>query len=574
MKNMSVVAALVAGLLVGPTAGCATAAPKHAPAAPAAAKAHPTPAPAANTGTEKVYRVPIGDGHVRGPADAPVTLIEFADYQCPFCARAFRTLQRIRKTYGDQVRFVFKNNPLLFHQYAAGAAEAAEAAGAQGKFWAYHDLLFRKSPNLTPSELEQSAQQLGLDMARFRQDVSSNAYQHKIAAQQSQAVSLGATGTPAFFINGVYVRGAQPFSNFKRVIDAQLAKAKALEAKGVAPKDVYATLIAHGATHVALPRPHRRASRPAPTQFARIDLTPKDHVRGPAGAKVTMVEFGDYQCPFCKRAESTVDLIRKTYGEQVRFVFRNFPLPFHKYADGAAEAAEAAAAQGKFWQFHDKLYEVSPKLDRASLEGYAQGLGLDLARFQKALDANAYKSFIYGQEQDGQQHGVGGTPTFFVNGRKISGAQPFSAFKTVLDEEIQHADALLNKGTPAKQLYAKLMAENEAMYGKSAPVRRGPAPDDQGLRDRHRQLAGQGSQERAGDPRRVVRLPVPVLQARRGHGGAAPRGSTRARSASSTSSTPCPSTPTPRRPPRPPSPPRPRASSGRTMTSCSRSRRS
>lgn len=154
---------------------------------------------------------------------------------------------------------------------------------------------------------------------------------------------------------------------------------------------------------------------------------------GPATAKVTVVEFSDFQCPYCAQAHDTVHQIRERYADQVRIVFRHFPLAFHEHARIAAQAALAAQAQGKFWPFHDRLFQHQNALDRKSLEGYAQELGLDVAAFRKSLDERQYDAALEADLALGRSVSVDGTPTLFVNGRRADNATDFAAVAPLID---------------------------------------------------------------------------------------------------------------------------------------------
>jgi protein-disulfide isomerase len=158
--------------------------------------------------------------------------------------------------------------------------------------------------------------------------------------------------------------------------------------------------------------------------------------KGPKNAPLQVVIFSDFQCPFCGRVEPTLKQMEKEYGGKVRMTWKNYPLPFHNNAEPAAEAAMAADAQGKFWEMHDKLFANQQSLDRATLEKYAQELGLNMAKFKADLDAQKYKSRIESETKEGQAVGVNGTPAVFINGRKINGAYPFDTFKKIADEEL------------------------------------------------------------------------------------------------------------------------------------------
>jgi protein-disulfide isomerase len=156
---------------------------------------------------------------------------------------------------------------------------------------------------------------------------------------------------------------------------------------------------------------------------------------GGPNAPIIMIEFSDYECPFCKRADVTVQEVMKTYGDKVRLVHRDFPLSFHAHALPAAEAARCAEAQGKYWEYHDKLF-ASQDLSSEKLQALATEVGLDRAKFDECVAKQQFKASIEKDMADGADAGVTGTPAFFINGRMLSGAQPFEKFKEVIDEEL------------------------------------------------------------------------------------------------------------------------------------------
>jgi protein-disulfide isomerase len=164
-------------------------------------------------------------GFARGPKDAPVTIIEFSDFQCPFCKNATTTVKQVLDKYPDKVRLVFRDYPLAsIHPLAPKAHEAARCAADQGKFWEYHDVLFERSPKLSPQELKQYAQDLKLDEAAFAQCLDSGKYTAEVEKDTQEGMGLGLTGTPSFYINGRQLVGAQPITAFQKIIDAELAK--------------------------------------------------------------------------------------------------------------------------------------------------------------------------------------------------------------------------------------------------------------------------------------------------------------------------------------------------------------
>ncbi|MBI4411692.1 MAG: thioredoxin domain-containing protein [Deltaproteobacteria bacterium] len=162
-----------------------------------------------------------------------------------------------------------------------------------------------------------------------------------------------------------------------------------------------------------------------------------DPSKGDAKAPVTLVEFSDFQCPFCKRARETVSKVLETYGNKVHYVFRDYPLSFHKQAKKAAEAAECAGDQKKYWEYNAILWEKQGQQEIDKLKGYAKELGLNEKKFAECLDSDKYAEEVDKDLNDGIAAGVSGTPAYFVNGMLISGAQPFERFKELIDEELE-----------------------------------------------------------------------------------------------------------------------------------------
>jgi protein-disulfide isomerase len=168
----------------------------------------------------------------------------------------------------------------------------------------------------------------------------------------------------------------------------------------------------------------------------RLTVAANGPSRGAVAAPIQMIEFSDFQCPFCLRAHATVEQVLKTYGDRIHFVYRHYPLPTHPAARPAAEASACAAEQGKFWPYHDRLFEQPSRLSATDLKQHAVDLGLDASRFNACVDSQKYKAQVEADMKDGDEAGVNGTPAFFINGRMLSGAQPFDAFKRIIDEEL------------------------------------------------------------------------------------------------------------------------------------------
>jgi len=174
------------------------------------------------------------------------------------------------------------------------------------------------------------------------------------------------------------------------------------------------------------------------TEFAAELTLPvaedRDHIQGPADAPVTLVEYGDYECPYCGAAYPIVKQVQSQMGQRLRFVFRNFPITTsHPHAEQAAEAAEAADAQGRFWEMHDHLYEHQRHLENDDLVGYAGALGLDVERFADELARHVHAARVREDFMSGVRSGVNGTPTFYVNGLRYDDSYEFEPLSAAVE---------------------------------------------------------------------------------------------------------------------------------------------
>ncbi|MEM6454225.1 MAG: DsbA family protein [Acidobacteriota bacterium] len=167
-------------------------------------------------------KLPIGDSYVMGDKDALVTIIEFSDFQCPYCSRVNPTIEQVKAKYGDKIALVFRHFPLSFHAEAPKASEAALCADDQGKFWEMHDALFADQQNLKVDGLRAKAEGLQLDMAAFNACLDSSKYAETVQRDLREGSAVGVSGTPAFFINGRFLSGAAPLENFTTIIDDEL----------------------------------------------------------------------------------------------------------------------------------------------------------------------------------------------------------------------------------------------------------------------------------------------------------------------------------------------------------------
>ncbi len=413
-------------------------------------------------------KVPVATADaVWGKESAPVTIVEFSDFECPYCSKGADTIQQLKETYGpEKVRIVFKNLPLPFHKSAGPAALAGatvlELAGDEA-FWKFHDKAFKNQKSLTEENFVLWATEAGVDKAKFQTAYAAKSAQPKVDADMKLAETIGARGTPHFFINGVRLSGALPLEEFKKKVDEQTAAAQKLQTEGVPAADVYVKLTEQNFQAPAPEAPRKPPPSPAEDKtIYKAEVLKTDPVKGSPKALVTIVEFSDYQCPFCSRVEPTVKQIVDTYGEQVRVVWKDNALPFHNMAKPAAALGRYAYETGgdkTFWKVQETLFANQAELQHGDegLKKIAELAGVDWAQAKKAIDSGKYNAAIDASMALAQKLGATGTPAFFVNGRKVTGARPFEQFKEVIDQEIIRAKGL--GGANATEIYTKAIAQ-------------------------------------------------------------------------------------------------------------------
>ena len=408
------------------------------------------------------YRVELrGDEPMRGPEDALVTIIEFADYQCPYCAAASGPLDSAMASYEGDVRLIFKHYPLPGHTLAAPAAYAAWAAHQQGEFWEFHERLFEDKASI--EHIPEWIKDLGLDAKQFATDLESSEARQAVDQDMLSGSKIGVTGTPAFYVNGHLYRGKRDQVGWRKIIDAELAYAKDVVDEGVAQADLYAHLMEDalerqvGAPDRTRPARKRRPGEPDDTSVYKVPLTGRP-IKGPDTALVTIVEFADYHCPYCSKVKVDIERVLAEHPDQVRFAYVQRPLPsLHPQAADASKAALAALQQGKFWEMHDILFLRRLKTMDQFLEAAAE-IGLDLEQFKADFDGEAVAAQLADDNKLAQKYGINGTPAFFVNGRYVSGAQGYAVFEALVAEHIEEAKLMVTNGTAPSAVYDTLMA--------------------------------------------------------------------------------------------------------------------
>lgn len=401
------------------------------------------------------YRVPLDDAPARGAKDALVTVVEYSDFHCQYCRLAADTVAELLRVFPRDVRVVYRHS-LLDPEDGTLAGEASIAAAAQGRFWPFHDRLFAADGPIDRAEVERAAREVGLDMDRFRADLDDARHRSAVRAEDRRAAELGVTATPVFFVNGRPLVGAHGLGTFISLIEEERARAEKLVASGVPRAEVYHRITARGRPR-AEPMPDGADLVPPP----RVDPDATYPVglgagfqrRGRDDALVTVVEFGDYRCGFCIKVEPVLEELEKSYGGEVRFVYRNLPLGGNPESRLIAEGAMAAGEQGRFWEMHDRLFSTAGPIDRPVLEQLARELGLDPRRFGAALDQRKFELDVSREAAEAARLGVRGTPTFFINGTPLVGARPDSEFRALIDKKLTEARALVKRGVAPAAVY-------------------------------------------------------------------------------------------------------------------------
>ena len=324
-----------------------------------------------------------------GNRNAPVTIVQFSDFQCPYCSKVEPSIDQLKQTYGpDKLRVIWKNKPLPFHPNAKPAAEAAMGVFAlegNDAFWKFHDTAFKNQSALSPASYEKWAQAAGVkDLAEFKAGLAAHTWADKVDKDDAIATQVGraaARRRPSSTASSSPARSRSTSSRRRSTRSSQKAQAKI--AAGT-PKDrIYVVMTKENKTNA----PPADAKKDQPekkedtTTVFKVPVGSSPVQGNPQRAPITIVEFSDFQCPFCSRVEPTLKQVKEKYGDKVRLVWKNEPLPFHPRAEPAAEVAmEARAEKGDkgFWDVHDRLFASQPKLEDADLEKVATDAGLSL----------------------------------------------------------------------------------------------------------------------------------------------------------------------------------------------------
>ncbi len=386
--------------------------------------------------------IPVHDSIYFGAPAAPVKIVGLLSMQCPFSARAFETLQQLVASNPGQVQVVIKHLPLQMQQQSEPAARAVEAAARQGQGIQMMELLFENLNRFRDGDFEDLAAELagdlGLNVPQFQSNFHDSSTALRVETDQKLAQDLGIRGTPNFFVNGAVITGAQPLSRFKEALDEQKRKVDELRRDGIPEEGLYSAAVM--ANFQAPEQPE-----PEPDPEPEITIIDGDalsidnsYTRGPDDAPITIYEFSSFQCPFCARGASTIKEILKEYPDDVRLVYKSFPLTFQQESAEAAAAAHAAGNQEKFWEMYDLLYQNQRRFTEDNIfEELARELNLDIETFHSDRQSPAVIQQVDDEAAAGSSIGVRGTPAYVINGEFHTGAQPIANFRAIIDRLLE-----------------------------------------------------------------------------------------------------------------------------------------
>ncbi len=393
------------------------------------------------------YRIPVSpDDPVIGPSHAPLTVVVFMDFESPFCARNYPSIVRLPGELAPDVRVVIKHFPQPSHPSADIAAEVSLEAQAQGLFWEYCKAVFENWDGLDKEKLLEAAGIAKMDMNALEAALADGRHTARIERDRKLAASLDLKGTPYFFFNGIMRRGSRSFDQLVALSLPRIRHASQLPPLDGGPSDLYARIIEKGATEPVYQEPGSAPYDPEIVSDGKhrvydLDLPDDTPMLGSSDAPVTVVEFGDYQCGACARASALLERIRESYRDRVRIAYVHYPLPGHEHAFVAAQAAVEAAGQGRFWDFHGVLMDNQENLSRENLIILAGNIGLDADKMRTALEQELHANSVRKNRKLARFLKLTGTPSFFVNGRKVGASRVETELITLVEDMIAlHGD--------------------------------------------------------------------------------------------------------------------------------------
>ncbi len=401
------------------------------------AAASPSAVVVANEG----QRVDLGvtaDHRSRGAKAPQAQLVVFGDFASPFAATAGRVVDTLLGQYPEQLTVAYRHFVNTENHTSKSSAVAAEAAAKLGKLAVFRQLAFGRNDGLGYVDFSAWAGSLGVDDTAYRSAMADAATLQAVENDGKQADALGLNRRPTFYLNGVQVPGTTPAAALATLIDQELKAGQ--EAGGLKALLKTEPFDLEGVDTGTLEQKKEGEARFGEN---KVRITDNDPSWGKPDAKVTIVEFGDFLCPYCKRGAAALRQLKTKYGEDnLRIVFKNLPLKMHRYADASARAVLAAGRQGKFWSMHKLLYERQKDVKSGGVDailGLALELGLDLDLLMDDMTSVLVRQQVADDMSEAARMGVRFTPNYFINDEHIGGALPYNNFVQIVDKHLAKA---------------------------------------------------------------------------------------------------------------------------------------
>ena len=346
---------------------------------------------------QPTYLEAFPDAPVLGSYNATVTIEIFSDFACDHCAKVQPTLKELLNIYNGKIKFVYRHAPFM-SQASIHAHRAAEAARMQGKFWEYAEKLYADQSNHNQQNFIKIAESLGLDVAKFTNDMNSQAVNDRISADMHAATTHEVTGFPCFIMNGTFLYGSRSVKEFQSYIDKELKRAQLYIDRGMKGKELYRMLVNNAVDPASL------SGSPS---------------KGTPDAPIKVIDFGDFQCQACADMSRSINTLlnEPEFSGKFQVYYKHRLAGGHKFAQKAAEASVYAHQSGKFWEFHDLLFINQNKLDIKNLKLYAAQIGLNATELEQSLKKNSFKDTVNADVKIATDLGINSIPAIVINGK-------------------------------------------------------------------------------------------------------------------------------------------------------------
>lgn len=413
------------------------------------------------------YNVIPGTSPAKGKDGAAVTIIVFSDFECPFCKKAAKEIKMLQKKNSDHLRVVFKNFPINRHRYSLLAAKAGVAAQNQNAFWQMHDILFAKSKEITLENVFKWAENLKLDIDKFKADLNSEDTLNRLRKDKEEAVRFGLRGTPYIFVNGIITQGL-----IEPTVKKEFINAEKLKNQGV--KNIFDTLMKDALNKYEKKAPGVNAPK-IPKDIFKIPPA-GSLVYGNIDAPITILAFVDFEGKLSKTFFETAEDLSKLYSKEIRFYVISHPLSYHKKGAKISKLFYAADSFGKTREIYELIYKEQINWTNSDtpldfLVKKSATIGLETEKLIKKMNSTSTQNMISKDREVASKLQIRTAPAIFINGRFVPGAMPIQTFKNVIAEELKRAKPFILKGLKGNTLYRELIKE-----GKPSLVSKKPLP--------------------------------------------------------------------------------------------------